>query len=85
MNNEQSRLRRRISALQFAAWELHLYLDSHPHCAEAAKKLETYRELLKKLSAEYEDKYGPLNETSRETSRWAWISDPWPWEAEANE
>lgn len=83
--SEQSRLRRRISAVQFAAWELHLYLDSHPHCPEAAKKLAEYRELSKKLHAEYEDKYGPLNETSRDTSRWAWISDPWPWEAEANE
>ena len=36
---EQARLRRRISAVQFAAWELHLYLDSHPHCAQAADKL----------------------------------------------
>lgn len=49
------------------------------------KKLAEYRALHKKLKTEYEDKYGPLNETSRDTSRWAWISDPWPWEAEANE
>ena len=38
-----------------------------------------------KLTGEYEKAYGPLNETSRSTSRWAWISDPWPWETEANE
>ena len=63
--SEQNRLRRRISAVQFAAWELHLYLDSHPYCAEAAKKLQEYRELYKKLHAEYEDKYGPLNETAK--------------------
>ena len=83
--NDQARLRRRISAGQFAAWELHLFLDSHPNCVEASKKLAEYRALHKKLKTEYEDKYGPLNETSRDTSRWAWISDPWPWEAEANE
>ncbi|MGN0478150.1 MAG: spore coat protein CotJB [Hominenteromicrobium sp.] len=82
---EQSRLRRRISAVQFAMWELHLYLDSHPYCAEASTKLAGYREQYAKLKAEYEDRYGPLNETSRDTSRWAWISDPWPWDAEANE
>ena len=82
---ERARLARRISAVQFAALELHLYLDSHPHCADAAKKLAEYRELAKKLHEEYEDKYGPIHETSRNTSRWAWISDPWPWEAEANE
>ena len=62
--NDQARLRRRISAVQFAAWELHLYLDSHPNCAEASKKLAEYRALHKKLKTEYEDKYGPLNETS---------------------
>ena len=62
--NEQQRLRRHISAVQFAMWELQLY---------------------DKLTAEYEKAYGPLNETSRSTSRWAWISDPWPWETEANE
>ena len=83
--NEQSRLRRRISSIQFAMWELHLYLDSHPYCAEAAKKLAEYREQYRKLKTDYEDQYGPLNETYRDTSRWAWISDPWPWETEANE
>lgn len=83
--NEQQRLRRHISAVQFAMWELHLYLDSHPYCKETAKKLAAYREEYDKLTAEYEKAYGPLNETSRSTSRWAWISDPWPWETEANE
>ena len=73
--NEQQRLRRHISAVQFAMWELHLYLDSHPYCKEAAKKFAAYREEYDKLTAE----------TARSTSRWAWISDPWPWETEANE
>ena len=85
MNNEQSRLKRRISAIAFAMWELHLFLDSHPYSTEAAKKQAEYQAQYKKLVSEYEEKYGPLNETSRNTSRWAWISDPWPWEAEANE
>ena len=71
--NEQQRLRRHISAVQFAMWELHLYLDSHPYCKEAAKKLAAYREEYDKLTVEYEKAYGPLNETSRSTSRWAWI------------
>ena len=47
--NDQARLRRRISAVQFAAWELHLYLYSHPNFAEASKKLAVYRALHKKL------------------------------------
>lgn len=59
--NEQQRLRRHISAVQFAMWELHLYLDSHPYCKEAAKKLAAYREEYDKLTVEYEKAYGPLN------------------------
>lgn len=83
--NDAARMRRRISAIGFALWELHLYLDSHPNCVDATSKMTEYRAQYKKLRGEYEEKYGPLNETSRETSRWAWISDPWPWEVEANE
>ena len=30
------------------------------------------------------EKFGPLGETTQDTSRWAWISDPWPWEKEGN-
>ena len=32
------------------------------------------------LTAQYEAAYGPLHETSNTTSRWAWITGPWPWE-----
>ena len=28
--NEQERLMRQINATQFAAWELHVFLDTHP-------------------------------------------------------
>lgn len=80
--SDREALRRRISAVQFAAWELHLFLDSHPNNAQAAAKLADYRAKADELTAQYEEKYGPLHLTSRETSRWAWISDPWPWDGE---
>ena len=83
--NDREALRRRIAAVQFAAWELHLFLDSHPLNAQAAAKLTDYRTKAAELTAEYEDKYGPLHLTSRETSRWAWISDPWPWDGEGDD
>ena len=82
--NEKDALRRRIYAVEFAAWELHLFLDTHPNNNEAAEKLEEYRMRAKKLRSEFEEKYGPIGETTQNTSRWAWISDPWPWEKEAN-
>ena len=78
--NEQERLLRRIRAMQFAQWELHMFLDTHPNDCEAAKKLEEYRTKTAALIKEYEAAYGPMNETSTNTSRWAWITNPWPWE-----
>ena len=82
--NEEQALRRRINAIKFASWELHLFLDTHPNNCDAARKLEEYRRQLDKLTKEFEDKFGPIGETPQNTSRWAWISDPWPWEKEAN-
>lgn len=78
--NNQERLLRRIRAMQFAQWELHIFLDTHPNDCEAAKKLEEYRTKTAALVKEYETAYGPMNETSENTSRWAWITGPWPWE-----
>lgn len=82
--NEEQALRRRINAIKFASWELHLFLDTHPNNCDAARKLEEYRRQLEMLTKEFEDKFGPIGETPQNTSRWAWISDPWPWEKEAN-
>ncbi len=82
--SEKEAMRRRLSAMQFAMWELHLFLDTHPNNCDAVRKQEEYRARAEALKKEYEEKFGPVNETSRDTSRWAWISDPWPWEREAN-
>ena len=82
--NEEQALRRRINAIKFASWELHLFLDTHPNNCDAARRLEEYRRQLDTLTKEFEDKFGPIGETPQNTSRWAWISDPWPWEKEAN-
>ncbi len=82
--SEKEALRRRIYAVEFASWELHLFLDTHPNNSEASKKLDEYRERARMLRKEYEEKFGPIGETPQNTSRWAWISDPWPWEKEAN-
>ena len=82
--NEQQRLMRKISAHSFAAWELHIFLDTHPDDCDAARKLKECRRTLTELTEKYEAMYGPINETSATASRWAWITDPWPWETEAN-
>jgi spore coat protein JB len=78
--SEQERLMRRINSYQFASWELHIYLDTHPNDCKAAKQLEEYRKMTDELVAQYETTYGPMHMNSSRTSRYAWISDPWPWD-----
>lgn len=80
--SEQERLMRRIKAYQFASWELHIYLDTHPNDCKAAKQLEDYRKMTNELVAQYEAAYGPMNLSSSKASRYAWISDPWPWDVD---
>lgn len=78
--SEQETLMRRINAYRFATWELHIFLDTHPGDCKAAKQQEEYRRMAEELTAQYEAAYGPMNQNSSDTSRWAWISNPWPWD-----
>lgn len=78
---EQEILMRQINAVRFSMLDLHIYLDSHPGDCTAATQLEEYRKMAAGLIEKYESAYGPLNESQQTTSRWAWVSDPWPWDA----
>lgn len=79
--NEREMLLRRLSSAQFAAFELHLFLDTHPNDAEALSAIRKYEEKAAALRAEFESKFGPLQagDTYGDTS-WKWLSDPWPWD-----
>ena len=80
MKERQIQLMRRISAMNFAVWELHLFLDSHPYNQDAARKHREYQMKLKELKEEYKRLYGAPYENSEETCRWQWINSPWPWQ-----
>ena len=85
--SERERLMRRIAAIDFAIVEMHLFLDSHPNNEEIANKLEEYRAKSDELRMKYEEQFGPLSPAANNGNRWAWISNPWPWDRteEANE
>ncbi len=78
--SRREKLLRQLSSVQFALWELHLYLDTHPSDLEAVSLHEQYETKLKKLIRDYEEAYGPLTTAVGEGA--AWLNDPWPWEAE---
>lgn len=79
MNNRE-KLLRNLSSVQFALWELHLYLDTHPNDLEALAMHAQYEKKLALLRAEYEEKYGPLSPAVGEGVEW--LKNPWPWENE---
>lgn len=79
---ERQMLMKKLSSYDFAAHELHMYLDTHPNDTSAESALAFYEKRANELRSEYEEKFGPLSADSAEGSRWAWISDPWPWDTQ---
>lgn len=79
MTNRE-RLLRSLSAVQFALWELHLYLDTHPTDMNAAAMNEKYKVEAIRLKKEFEDTFGPLSPMTN--SGVEWLKNPWPWERE---
>ena len=78
MNREM--LLRRISALQFAIWELHMYLDTHPCCEHALQRYNDLNDQRLVLMEQYEERFGPLQACG--DTKWDWVQAPWPWEAD---
>ncbi len=76
--SERKKLLMRLQATQFAAWELHMFLDTHPCDRTANEMFRKYTDEAKMLKAEFEKKYGPLTVSSSYEA--SWLNDPWPWE-----
>ena len=75
------KLMEQIRAVDFALYEVILYLDVYPHSCDA---LETYHKLKSQSEAlrkEYENTCGPLTAFENESgASWDWIASPFPWE-----
>lgn len=83
--NERELMLKRLSAAQFALWETHVFLDTHPHDVAALAAKKKYHKKYETVLSEYKEKYGPLVYTDVfGTETHDWIKDPWPWEREGN-
>jgi spore coat protein JB len=71
-----------IQAVDFVLVELNLYLDTHPQDQAAMQQYNQYAQFSKKLKAEFEARYGPLQNfgNSFTDANWSWGSAPWPWQ-----
>lgn len=69
-----------LSSAQFVAWELHLYLDTHPEDEDAKRQLEEQLKKVDMLRRDFEDRYGALS--AKTGSGREWLKNPWPWDLE---
>ena len=72
-------LRRGKQAAAFAAWELRLYLNTHP---EDTGALHFYQQLCEQIP---HPNYACSFVNCHNAAKWCWVDDPWPWELCANE
>lgn len=79
---EREILLKKISTYQFAALDLQLFLDTHPHDRKTLEKMNDYKKELRPLVKEFEEKFGPLTKSENGRNKWNWIKAPWPWESE---
>lgn len=86
MNNaSRDAMMRQVRQAGFAAFDAHLYLDTHPCDTAALQYFNQMTEASANARAAFEAQYGPLTASaSRDTTYWTWVSDPWPWEGGMN-
>ncbi len=81
---EHENLKCRIKELSFVLVELNLYLDSHPHCAEALSHFKEVQKEYDALVCQYEEMGTPLTAGGNRGDKWDWVMTPWPWESACN-
>lgn len=78
-------LLRRLTAFDFMALDLQLFLDIHPTDRAALEKYNAIVTQADALRDMYQARYGPLYSfRSASNYPWEWINPPWPWNYEAN-
>ena len=77
----EAALLHKIQQIDFSIYDVILYLDAYPNCAEALTYYHSLLDTRAVLVGEYEHKYGPLTAFSNtNTTAWDWTSTPWPWQ-----
>lgn len=82
---EKTSLLKKIQSYRFAAYDMLLYLDTHPDDKKAFALFKELAAKSKQLIKEYQDNYGPLSAFgAADGESFDWLKSPWPWEKEAN-
>lgn len=85
MEQKRKNLLKKLSEARFAQWETHIFLDTHPNNLKALENLKKFAKLADELQHEFEKEFGPISSDDiYGLTSFDWISNPWPWEKEAN-
>ena len=77
----RSELYRWVMALGFCAYDMLLYLDTHPDDAQALSYYNKCNELYNSAKKTYEERFEPLSAFgSQPLEDWDWNDGPMPWE-----
>ena len=78
--NDRAQMLKKVQEAEFAAYDLMLYLDTHPDCQTALTEFKEAVEKSRLYRKEFEAAYGPLTPfASSGAAPWQWSKDPWPW------
>lgn len=81
MAGEKQKALKKLQAARFALHEANLYLDSHPTCAEGLRYFREKQAQCEKVTAEFEEKYGPLTAAASKAEEcFEWAMGAFPWE-----
>lgn len=81
MFNEEQLMLLDIQKLEFAIYDLALYLDTHPNDPVALYKHKMYTNQHMQLKRAYEAQFGIMSIMGHELGdTWRYINDPWPWD-----
>jgi spore coat protein JB len=83
---DRDSLLEQLTALDFMAVDLGMYLNTHPDDCEAIASYNTVITDAQRVREQFEQRFGPLC-SFRSAScpeKWGWIDCPWPWECDAN-
>ena len=84
-NMNRSELLLQLTALDFMAVDLHLYLDTHPHDRVALARYNCIIMQAEVLRDAYQTAYGPLySYRSPSSYPWQWTNNDWPWNYDFN-
>lgn len=71
-----------IGIVSFVAYEMALYLDTHPMDREAMEYFNHYMRMKNQMMRDFAAKYWPLTLSTADTcsKEWKWALSPMPWE-----